>query len=347
MKKVVIVTDAWEPQINGVVRTLKATRAELIQMGYDVQMIIPNDFLTLPCPTYAEIRLSLFPYRKVARRLETLRSAGEFALHIATEGPLGWAARRYALKHRLLFNTAYHTRFPEYVYARFRIPLSWTYRYLHRFHHHSRHVLAPTQSIVDALHQRGFNQAVLWSRGVDTTLFYPRDVIEKLLPAPSFLCVGRVAVEKNLDAFLSLDLPGNKWVVGDGPALTELKHRYPDVHFLGRKTQDALAEIYSAADVFVFPSITDTFGLVLLEALACGTPVAAYPVAGPIDVIGAQPIGALDKDLRAACLAALKIADKDTMTCVDYAHRFSWRRCTEAFAQYLQWNESFIANTEK
>ncbi len=327
--KIMIVTDAWEPQVNGVVRTMKSTRAELEAMGHTVDFLTPLEFRTLPCPTYPDISLSVFAGRKVARRL---RDFDADALHLSTEGPLGLAARRYAMKHGLPFTTAYHTRFPEYVHARLRIPLSWTYTYLRWFHGASEGILAPTQVVVRDLEEVGFRNVRLWSRGVDHAIFHPRDVNRLGTTPPVFLYVGRVAVEKNIEAFLALDLPGSKWVAGTGPAVESIKRRYPDVNYLGLLDQQQLAEVYASADVFVFPSKTDTFGLVLLEALACGLPVAAYPVTGPLDVIGASKAGALHEDLRTACLAAVNLRREDA---VEHSKKFSWRAATTQFVSYL------------
>lgn len=331
--RILIVTDAWRPQVNGVVRTLTETMRELRGFGHDIEMITPELFRTLPCPTYPDIRLSLFPYRKVARMIETLRPE---AIHIATEGPLGLAARRWCLRHGQKFTTAYHTRFPEYIQARTRLPLSISYAWMRRFHNASSAVMAPTQSIVNDLRARGFDNVVLWSRGVDTTLFTPgsRERLDDS-PPPRFVYIGRVAVEKNIEAFLKLDLPGSKWVVGDGPLLSKLKKHYPEVHFAGVYPQPELARFYRAADVFVFPSLTDTFGLVLLEAMACGTPVAAFPVAGPLDVVGESGAGALDTDLRAACLRALDI---DRAHVRRVAEGFSWQAAARQFERHLHPN---------
>ena len=327
--KIMIVTDAWEPQVNGVVRTMKSTRAELEAMGHTVDFLTPLEFMTLPCPTYPDISLSVLAGGKVARRL---REFDADALHLSTEGPLGMAARRYAIKHGLPFTTAYHTRFPEYVHARLRIPLSWTYAYLRWFHGPSKAILAPTQVVVRDLENVGFRNVRLWSRGVDHEIFRPRDVDRLGTTPPIFLYVGRVAVEKNIEAFLALDLPGSKWVAGAGPAVESIKRRYPEVNYLGLLDQQQLAEVYASADVFVFPSKTDTFGLVLLEALACGLPVAAYPVTGPLDVIGDSRAGVLHEDLRTACLEAVKLRREDA---VAHARKFSWRAATEQFVGYL------------
>jgi len=328
--RIMIVTDAWEPQVNGVVRTLKQTTYELQKMGHQIEMITPAEFKTIPCTTYPDISLSLFPGKGVAKRIKDFAPD---AIHIATEGPLGMAARSYALRHDLPFSTAYHTRFPEYVYARTRIPLAMTYRFLRWFHGPSLAVMAPTQVVKDDLEKYGFDNVVIWSRGVDLEIFKPQD--SKVLNSahPIFLYVGRVAVEKNINAFLEIDLPGSKWVVGDGPAMKEIKEKYPLVNYLGVLNQYQLAEVYAAADVFVFPSKTDTFGLVLLEAMACGLPVAAYPVTGPIDVLGDSSAGVMNEDLRSACLHALKIPREVART---HAEKFSWRAASEQFANHLK-----------
>lgn len=327
--KIMIVTDAWEPQVNGVVRTLKNTRAELEAMGHQVEYLTPLEFTTVPCPTYPDIRLSLMPGRRVRELLDRFNPD---ALHLATEGPLGIAARRWAVKRGHPFTTAYHTRFPEYVHARTRIPLAWTYGYLRWFHGLSQAILAPTPVVKRDLEKWGFANVRVWSRGVDHQIFHPREVNRLQTKPPIFLYVGRVAVEKNIEAFLELDLPGSKWVAGEGPALERLQRRFPDVNYLGVLNQQELAEVYCSADVFVFPSKTDTFGLVLLEALACGLPVAAYPVTGPLDVIGDSKAGALHDDLRTACLNALELKREDA---VAHAQRFSWRSATEQFVSYL------------
>ena len=320
--KILIVTDAWEPQVNGVVRTLKTTAGELTAMGNEVRFLTPLDFRTLPCPTYPEIRLSLFPQAGVNR---TLREFDPDVLHIATEGPLGMAARRFALRHDFPFTTAFHTRFPEYVHARLRLPLSWSYAWLRRFHGAGKAVMAPTQVVVDDLEANGFRNVRLWSRGVDQSIFHPQRSQRLDSTPPIYLYVGRVAVEKNVEAFLRLDLPGSKWVVGTGPAIDGIKARFPQVNYLGLLDREELAKVYAAADVFVFPSKTDTFGLVLLEALASGLPVAAFPVTGPRDVIGTAPVGSLHDDLQVACLAALSISPQ---ACLAFAAR---RTCAAPF----------------
>jgi hypothetical protein len=325
-----IVTDAWAPQVNGVVRTLQSTARELQALGHTVDFLTPLEFSTLPCPTYPDIRLSLFPYRKVVQRVSAFDPD---ALHIATEGPLGMAARRFALKNALPYTTAYHTRFPEYVRARIGMPLRWTYGFLRWFHGPAEAVMAPTEVVRRDLEAYGFSNVVMWSRGVDVAVFRPQERERLTTTPPIFLYVGRVAVEKNIEAFLELDLPGSKWVVGVGPALQGIQARHPGVHYLGVLNQQDLAGVYASADVFVFPSKTDTFGLVLLEAMACGTPVAAYPVTGPLDVIGdSKTAGVMHEDLRTACLRALKLRREDA---VAHAQRFSWRAATEEFIVHL------------
>ncbi len=327
--KILIVTDAWEPQVNGVVRTLKTTAGELRTLGHEVRFLTPLDFRTLPCPTYPEIRLSLFPQAGANR---VMREFDPDVLHIATEGPLGMAARRFALRNDFPFTTAYHTRFPEYVQARFRLPLAWSYAWLRRFHGAGRAVMAPTQVVVDDLVANGFENVRLWSRGVDTSIFRPQPSRRLDRAPPNYLYVGRVAVEKNVEASLELDLPGSKWVVGTGPAIDGIKARFPNVNYLGLLDREELAQVYAAADVFVFPSKTDTFGLVLLEAMACGLPVAAYPVTGPRDVIGDSRAGVLHEDLRTACLEALKLDRQDA---VARAGLFTWRAATQQFLSHL------------
>lgn len=322
--RILIATDAGRPQVNGVVRTLGRVTAELRRAGHRVRMIEPRLFRTLPCPSYPEIRLAIRPYARCRRLIEQFRPT---AIHIATEGPIGLLVRRYCLRRQLPFTTSFHTRFPEYVSARSPIPESWVWAGLRRFHAQSQAVMAATPALADELRGRGFHHVALWPRGVDTNLFHPR-ALDLGLPRPVFLSVGRVAVEKNLQAFLGLDLPGTKVVVGDGPARAELERGYPDTIFLGAMQGDALAQAYAAADVFVFPSRTDTFGLVLLEALASGVPVAAFPVSGPKDVIGDVPVGVLDEDLAAACRGALAIS-RDA--CRDFALAHTWEACARAF----------------
>jgi len=312
-----------------VVVSLRNTIRWLEKWGHDVHVISPLGFRTMPMPTYPEIPLALFPGAKIAR---TLAEIDPDAIHIATEGPLGVAARAWCLKNRRAFTTAYHTCFPEYVKPRFGVPLGLTYAWLRRFHGPSSAILVATAAIRALLEERGFRHIVDWSRGVDLELFKPMDERFNDLRRPVFLFVGRVAVEKNLPAFLGLDLPGTKLVVGDGPQRKELERRYPDAVFVGAKVGTELASYFARADVFVFPSRTDTFGLVLLEAMACGTPVAAFPVRGPIDVIKDPAAGVLDEDLGAAALAALAL-DRDKVR--RYAQRYSWEQSSRQFLSSL------------
>jgi len=327
--RILLVTDAWHPQVNGVVVTLTSTIAWLRRWGHEVRVLSPEGFRTMPMPTYPEIPLALLPRREVTRRIRDFEPE---AVHIATEGPLGLAARAHCLRHGLAFTTAYHTCFPEYVRARFGVPLAWTYAWLRRFHAASSAVLVATPAIRDLLEARGFDNVADWSRGVDLELYRPNGERFTDLRRPVFLYVGRVAVEKNLAAFLALDLPGTKVVVGDGPQRRELEQRFPEAKFVGLKSGVELASYYRRADVFVFPSRTDTFGLVLIEAMACGTPVAAYPVRGPIDVVTDPAAGVLDKDLAAAAMAALAL-DRDKVR--RHAERYSWEHCSRQFLTSL------------
>lgn len=323
--RIAIVSDAWHPQINGVVRTIDTVIGELRSIGHIATCIGPDRFRTIPCPTYPEIRLAIDASWRMKRELSAFDPE---AIHIATEGPLGMAARRYCLKRKLPFTTAYHTRFPEYIHARARIPVSWTYAILRRFHRPSQGVMVATRSIRRDLESRGFRNIRDWSRGVDTEIFKPDPDVSLEGKSPIWLYVGRIAVEKNIEAFLRLELPGTRYVVGDGPLLSELKRRYPTVHFVGAKTGSDLVRYYAGADVFVFPSRTDTFGLVLLEALACGVPVAAYPVPGPSDVLNGAKVGCLDENLQNAAVSTLCISRR---RCRDHALKFSWRNCALQF----------------
>lgn len=326
-QRIAIVTDAWTPQMNGVVRTLSTTRDVLCAKGHEVTVISPDLFASVPCPTYPEIRLALARPGKVAR---LLRDFAPDAIHIATEGPLGLTARRYCARHAIPFTTAYHTQFPDYLAHRTGLPKAWFWRYIRWFHRPARRVLVATESIRDELRAQGLARLHHWSRGVDLACFTP-----DAPPPPEFanlqhpiqLYVGRVALEKNIDAFLGGDYPGTKVVVGDGPALSDLRARFPDAVFLGRRSGRALAGCYAGADVFVFPSRTDTFGLVMIEALACGTPVAAYPVAGPRDIV-TDDVGALGASLDRAIDAALFCERK---VCATYGASFSWERATGQF----------------
>jgi len=334
--RILIVSDAWLPQVNGVVRTLHSVAGELRALGHTVEVVGPDRFPSLPCPSYPDIRLSLFPARKLSRIIE---SFAPDALHIATEGPLGLSARAWARRRGGAFTTAFHTRFPEYVQARVGVPTGLLYAGLRRFHNAGQGVMVATESLRAELGQRGFREIRAWSHGVDLDLFRPTPAAGSPatnwnLPRPIFAYVGRVAVEKNISAFLDLDLPGSKVVVGGGPQLAALQRRYPTAHFTGPKYGAELAAAYAASDVLVFPSRTDTFGLVILEALACGTPVAAFDVTGPRDVLAgaAGHVGAVGPDLRAAALAALTA---DRAACRAHAERFSWRACAETFLSHL------------
>ena len=340
--RVTLVSDAWTPQVNGVVRTLATTVAMLRERGHAVQTITPDLFVSLPCPTYSEIRLALTTRGRVARLIEDFEPE---AVHIATEGPLGWLARGWCLANRVPFTTSFHTRFPDYVAARIGFGSEPLWQMVQRFHQPATHVLTATQRLATELSERGLPRTLPWSRGVDLTLFNPDVAVHPALrdlPRPIQLCVGRVAVEKNLEAFLDLDGPGSKVVVGAGPALADLTARYPDAHFLGALHGAELASVYAAADVFVFPSLTDTFGLVMIEALACGTPVAGFPVAGPLDVVGDDGrgvfpgfkavIGGIDDDLGTAIDRALAA---DRSDCAAYARNFSWDRCVDQFLAAL------------
>jgi glycosyltransferase involved in cell wall biosynthesis len=326
--RVLVATDAWHPQVNGVVRTLTMTAEAAKALGVDVGFLTPQSFRTVAMPSYPDLRLAL-PYgAKIARLIDEARPD---SIHIATEGPIGLAVRRYCRKHGVPFTTSFHTRFPEYVSARLPVRESWIWAALRAFHRHSQAVMAATPALANELRARGFRNVVLWPRGVDTSLFHPR-IADLGLPRPVFLCVGRVAVEKNLEAFLELELPGTKVIVGDGPARAALARKYPQAVFLGARQGEELADIYAAADVFVFPSKTDTFGLVLLEALASGVPVAAFPVTGPRDVLGSAPVGALNDDLRLACLASLRISPQ---ACLEFAARHTWEVSARAFIENM------------
>ncbi len=323
--RILIATDAWKPQVNGVVNTYVNLEREAENSGFRLSFLTPAEFRTVPMPTYGEIRLALASSSDVARRVD--QEKPEF-IHIATEGPIGLAARSYCLSEGRRFTTSYHTRFPEYLAARFPAPLSWGYWFERWFHNAGAGVMAASLSLCEELTAQGLNNVRLWSRGVDLLRFRPRAVDRFGLPRPLFLYAGRVSVEKNLEAFLSLDLPGSKAVVGGGPQLDELKRRYANVTFTGPKFGDDLAEHYASADVFVFPSLTDTFGNVLLEALACGVPVAAFNVMGPKDVLANGEAGVLGGDLKECALAALNI-DRDA--CRSYAELFSWAACARRF----------------
>jgi glycosyltransferase involved in cell wall biosynthesis len=326
--RILVATDAWHPQVNGVVRSLTNMADAARTLGVDVSFLTPESFRTFAMPSYPDLRLAL-PYpAKIARLIAQARPD---SIHIATEGPIGLLTRRHCRKQRLPFTTSFHTRFPEYISARLPVPEAWIWAALRAFHGPSQAVMAATPALAGELRSRGFRNVVLWPRGVDAHQFHPR-AADLGLPRPVFLCVGRVAVEKNLEAFLALDLPGTKVIVGDGPARTALARKYPEAVFLGARQGEELGQAYAAADVFVFPSKTDTFGLVLLEALASGLPVAAFPVTGPRDVIGSAPVGALNEDLRAACLAAVTISPQ---ACLEFAARHTWEASARAFVDNI------------
>ena len=337
--RILVATDAWHPQVNGVVRTLAMTAEAAMTLGAEFSFLTPESFRTFALPSYRDLRLAL-PYQAKISRL--IAEARPDSIHIATEGPIGLLVRRYCRNNGLPFTTSFHTRFPEYISARLPIPESWIWTALRWFHAPSQAVMAATPALATELRIRGFRNVVLWPRGVDARLFHPR-AVDLGLPRPVFLCVGRVAVEKNLEAFLDLDLPGSKVIVGDGPARASLARKYPQAVFLGSRQGEALAEAYAGADVFVFPSKTDTFGLVLLEALASGVPVAAFPVTGPRDVIGTAPVGALNDDLRSACLAALNISPQ---ACLEFAAGHTWEASASAFVENMADIRSVDANSE-
>lgn len=327
--RIAIVTDAWQPQVNGVVRTYQHTVRELETMGHQVLVLSPQGMPSVPCPSYPEIPIALFPGRAVARALDAF---SPHAVHVATEGPVGCAGRRWCQRRRQPFTSSFHTQFPEYVRARVPLPVDWTYAWVRRFHGAAVRTLVPTPSQIARLCQRGFANLHEWSRGVDTAVFRPDDAVDLGLPRPVCVYMGRVAVEKNIEAFLALDLPGSKLVIGDGPLRARLAAAYPRARFVGMKQGRDLARHVAGGDVFVFPSLTDTFGVVLLEAMACGLPVAAFPVTGPIDVVQPGRTGVLDRDLRQAVLRALAL---DPAPCVAYARSRSWRAATDTFLGLL------------
>jgi glycosyltransferase involved in cell wall biosynthesis len=325
MMRILIATDAWRPQVNGVVHTLEATAQAARSLGAEVYFLTPEGFPTIGMPSYPGIRLALPRGREIAKRIAEVRPD---AVHVATEGPIGYCVRRYCVAERRPFTTSLHTRFAEYVAARWPVPPRWTWQLMRWFHNAGRGTMVSTASLANELREHGFNNVLRWPRGVDAALFNPDRAGDLGLKRPVFLTVGRVAVEKNLDAFLSLDLPGTKVVVGDGPARQMLEARYRDAVFLGTKRGEDLAAVYASADVFVFPSRTDTFGLVLLEALASGVPVAGFPVAATQDVVGSAPVAVLDNDLRTACLGALAIP-RDL--CRQYAETVTWEASARSF----------------
>src|SRR6266702_2627075 len=323
--RILIATDAWHPQVNGVVRTLTSLARSASALGAEINFLTPDGFPSFGVPTYPGLRIALPNRREIARRIEVVSPD---AIHIATEGPIGWAVRAYCRSRKLAFTTSYTTRFPEYVAVRTMIPASFGYALLRHFHAAASMTMVATASLRQELSERGFRKLGFWTRGVDTQLFTPDRPATLDLPRPIFMTMGRLAVEKNLEAFLSLDLPGTKVVVGDGLQRMLLAQKYPQAVFLGEKKDQDLTAHLAAADVFVFPSLTDTFGVVQLEALACGTPVAAFPVTGPLDVIADHPIGAIDNDLRSACMRALEMSRE---TCRSFALERSWENSARQF----------------
>ena len=336
--RIAIVTDAWYPQVNGVVTTLSSVGKSLEQQGHKAFYVSPEHFKTVPCPTYRSIRLALTPARKLSAMLDAFRPE---AVHIATEGPLGLAGRRYCVARGLRFTTSYHTQFPQYVRMRAPIPLSWTYAYMRWFHSGAARTMVPTESQRNELRRWGFNNLVIWTRGVDTELFRPQPKEWLVAERPVAMYVGRVAVEKNIEAFLGLELPGSKFVVGDGPDLQALSAKYPDAHFVGFKFGEELSRYMAAADVFVFPSRTDTFGIVLLDAMASGVPVAAYPVTGPKDVVVHGVTGILNEDLGQAIHDALR---PDPARSREYALNCSWEVSAGQFFSHLEPNAGLPAS---
>jgi 1,2-diacylglycerol 3-alpha-glucosyltransferase/glucuronosyltransferase len=323
--RILVATDAWHPQVNGVVRTLTSLARAASILGEEIEFLTPEGFPSFGLPTYPGIRVAWPNRREIAKRIEAVAPD---AVHIATEGPIGWSVRAYCRRRKLAFTTSYTTRFPEYVSVRTGIPDAVGYTVLRHFHAAAAMTMVATPSLKQELSARGFAKLGFWTRGVDTELFNPHDPAMLDLPRPIFMTMGRVAVEKNLEAFLALDLPGSKVVIGDGPQKAALERKYPDVKFLGEKKGKDLTSHLAAADVFVFPSLTDTFGVVQLEALACGTPVAAFPVTGPLDVIADHPIGALDTDLRNACLRATGMSRE---ACRNFALQRSWENSARQF----------------
>ena len=337
--RVLIATDAWHPQVNGVVRTLTSLARAMLKLGVTVEFLNPEGFVSVPVPTYPGLRLALPSPIGIARRIKQIQPD---AIHIATEGPIGHMVRRYCIHRGLPFTTSYTTRFPEYISARLSIPEAWSYAVLRHFHAAATVTMVSTPSLMAEFTKRGFKNLGMWTRGVDTDLFSPAHRIELDYPRPIFISVGRVAAEKNLEAFLRLDLPGTKVVIGQGPEQAELKRRFPQAKFLGLLPDSELAAHLAAADVFVFPSRTDTFGVVQLEALACGLPIAAFPVTGPNDVIADNPIGVIDEDLRTACLRAL---DMSRATCRDFALTRSWENSARQFIEHI--NQVIIGDSRK
>ncbi|MEO1694894.1 MAG: glycosyltransferase family 1 protein [Pseudomonadota bacterium] len=327
--RVLVATDAWRPQVNGVVRTYERLSEEMAGLDCELTIISPNDFRSLPCPTYPEIRLAVPGYQFLIERVSCINPD---AVHIATEGPVGWMMRAYCRGRGIPFTTSFHTRFPDYLKSRFGIPTGWTFAAQRHFHNAGAGMMVASQSLATELSGRGFERVMPWTRGVDLDLFHPRDV-RRFGLGPVFLYVGRVAIEKNIEAFLNLDLPGRKVVVGTGPMLETLRTQHQDVVFTGKRTGEDLAACYASADVFCFPSVTDTFGIVLIEALASGLPVAAFPVTGPIDIVSNGVSGVLNRDLRTACLGALELTPSDA---VEAAQTYQWDNAARLFLSNIE-----------
>jgi len=330
-RRILITTDAWHPQVNGVVRTLDTTTRVLRGRGHEVIVVEPGPFDQIGVPFYPEIRLALARPGRVA---DLLQRARPDHIHISTEGPLGQLVRRYSRRFGWAFSTSYHTRFPEYLRELARVPIGWSYAALRRFHNAAGAMMVAVPSLEAELIARGFTVPIRrWSRGVDGSVFRPRAEVAAPYPRPILLYVGRVSAEKGIEDFLKLDMPGTKVVVGDGPQRQALERVYPAAKFLGYRRGDALGECYSMADAFVFPSKTDTFGLVVIEALAAGVPVAAYPVTGPMDILTRPELGALHDDLGEAVRLTLKHGNRDE--CLREAANYTWDRCTDQFLANL------------
>ena len=328
--RILVITDAWRPQVNGVVRTYERLNEEVANLDAELEFLTPGEFHTVPCPTYPEIRLSLPGYRYLVERIKTIEPD---AIHIATEGPLGIMALIHCRRKRIPFTTSFHTRFPDYLSSRFSLPEAWTWAWQRRFHNAGAGVMVATPSLARELEGRGFNNILPWTRGVDTNLFRPREGVRLFGDGPVFINVGRVAIEKNIKAFLDADLPGKKGVVGDGPAREELRQSYPDVIFTGKKIGEELAECYASADVFVLPSKTETFGIVLLEAMASGLPIAAYPVTGPIDLVTPAETGILSGDLAEAGRGAMQL---DRAIVRKRAEEYGWDSAARLFLANIE-----------
>jgi len=328
--KILIATEAWDPQVNGVVRTLKMTSRELTRLGHEVLVVNPSMFRSIPCPTYPEIRLPLVTSGSVKKVIDAFAPD---VVHIATEGPLGWAIRGVAMDRGWRFSTGYHSRFPEYVQMRIGLPVGLSYSLLRRFHNAGVATLVPTPAMMSTLQSRGFTKPVIWSRGVDSEIFEPTGDKLPRTEQPVFLYVGRLEVEKSVEDFLSLDLPGEKWVAGEGPSAEVLRKKFPDARWFGVLSGTDLATLYRSADVMVFPSKTDTFGLVMIESMACGTPVAALPVTGPIDVLGDSQGGVMNDDLRTACLEALKVNRESV---AEFGKKYTWAAATQQFLSAIK-----------